>query len=314
MWSDSIEGRNPVPSCSSMAGGLAGDLAPQRFVLKVGPSRIAIEGRLDPSRWILDLAHRRFLCPTTEPDLTLAVHYGRSGPARGQLTFQVGELASFYRDGASWTIRLGEDGASSRAERVVILDASGRSGKLVMDVDQWPDIAAMYPLEYPLEDILFRHLLSDRDALLVHACGVAWQGRGYLFVGSSGSGKSTTARLWKAAGAAILNDDRVVLEASPEGVSIHPTPWFGDFPEVEGGKVPLAAVYLLRKGPKVAFEPIRPAGAAALLFAKSFPPLWDPDRVARTLETLDLVCRQVPCGWLTVPPDQRAVTWVQAQG
>jgi len=312
MWSESIERRNPVSSRSVIAGGRVANSTPQRFVLRIGPSCIAIKGCLDPGRWVLDLAHNRFLCPTTQPDLTLALHYGPSVAPPQQPTFRAGELVSFYRDGPSWIIRLGEDGASGRADRVVTLDASGNTGTLVMDVGECPDIAAMYPLEYPLEDILFRHLLSDRDALLVHACGVAWQGQGYLFVGSSGSGKSTTARLWKSAGAAILNDDRVVLEASPEGVSIHPTPWFGDYPDVSAEAVPLAGLFLLRKGSEVTFEPIRPARAAALLFAKSFPPLWDPERMARTLETLDLVCQEVPCGWLTAPPDQRAVAWVQA--
>jgi hypothetical protein len=212
----------------------------------------------------------------------------------------------------AWAIHLGENEDSSSADRMISLDTSGTTGTLVMDLDRSPDLAGTYPLQYPLEDLLFRHLLVERHALLVHACGVAWEGHGYLFVGSSGSGKSTTARLWKAAGATVLNDDRVVLGTSCDGVFIHPTPWFGDYPDVSAEAVPLAGLYLLQKGFEVAFAPIRPARAAALLFAKSFPPLWDPERMARTLETLDLVCQQVPCGWLTVPPDQRAVAWVQA--
>jgi hypothetical protein len=193
------------------------------------------------------------------------------------------------------------------------LDASGRTGAVLMDPDRCPDPAARYPLEYPLEDLLFRHLLADHGALLVHACGVSWRGRGYLFVGSSGAGKSTTARLWRRAGATILNDDRVVLEAGRDGVLIHPTPWFGEHPEVGGEAVRLRAVYLLRQGDAVSLEPLRPVKAAALVLAKSFPPLWDPERVDKTLATLDRVCRQVPCGWLTVPKDARAVEWVQAQ-
>ena len=287
-------------------------LASEQFVLRVGPSGVALKGRCDPNRWPLDAAHHRFICPTAEPDLTLSVLHGRSGVPRGKPAFRAGGMATFYRDGTAWAIHLGENADSSSADRMVSLDTSGNTGTLVMDVDRSPDLAGTYPLQYPLEDLLFRHLLAERHALLVHACGVGWHGRGYLFVGSSGSGKSTTARLWKAAGATVLNDDRVVLHASPDGIFIYPTPWFGEHPDVEGEETPLAALYLLRKGSEVAFEPIRPVIAAALLFAKSFPPLWDPERMARTLETLDLVCQQVPCGWLTVPPDQRAVAWVQA--
>jgi len=281
------------------------------FVLRIGPSSVALEGQLDPDRWPLDAAHHRFTRPVAEPQLTLSVRHGSNAAPQGRLIFQAGGVASIYRDGDTWIFRLGEEAPFAPADRAITLEPSGTTGSLVMDMGRSPELAASYPLEYPLEDLLFRHLFADRGALLVHACGIAWKGKGYLFVGSSGSGKSTTARLWKAAGSTVLNDDRVVLEASRDGIFIHPTPWFGDFPEVGEGKVPLSALYLLRKGTEVSFELLRPAGAVALLFAKSFPPLWDPERMATTLEVLDFVCRHVPYGWLTAPPDQRAVTWVQ---
>src|SRR5215469_6722666 len=47
----------------------------------------------------------------------------------------------------------------------------------------------------------------------VHACGVEdSDGRAYHFVGQSGAGKPTTARLWhKARGIHVLSDDRIIL-------------------------------------------------------------------------------------------------------
>jgi hypothetical protein len=222
-------------------------------------------------------------------------------------------VASFYRDAAGWSIRLGEGNGSFPADRVLWLDASGAAGQIVMDPARSASPETLYPLEYPLEDLLFRHLMVEDDALLVHACGVSWNSAGYLFVGSSGAGKSTTARLWRAAGATVLNDDRVVLEAGRDGVWIHPTPWFGEHPEVGGEATRLRGIYLLQQGEDVSFQRLRPATAAALVFAKSFPPLWDPERMEKTLATLGHVCQQVPCGWLTFPRDARAVEWVQAQ-
>lgn len=284
----------------------------RQFSIRVGPSCVALEGQVDSGAWSLDAAHHRFISPTAKVQLTMAVRYGLSGGPQGQLAFRAGGVASVYREGNAWAFRLGENEGASSADRVLMLEPSGSIGTLVMNVEQSSTLSESYPLQYPMEDFLFRHLFADRCALLVHACGIAWQGRGYLFVGSSGSGKSTTARLWKAAGATVLNDDRIVLEARQDDVLIHPTPWFGEHPEVGSESLPLAALYLLRKGPEVVCDPIRPGSAVALLFAKSFPPLWDPERMARTLETLDHVCRQVPCAWLTVPPDPRAVAWVQA--
>ena len=286
----------------------------ERFALRIGPVCVAIRGELDPSRWTLDGGHHRFFSPTTLPQVTLQIEWGPTERRGGRLAFQVGPVASFYRDADRWSIRLGECNGSFPADRVLSLDASGATGFVVMDPDRFPDPATRYPLEYPLEDLLFRHLMAEHDAVLVHACGVAWHGAGYLFVGSSGAGKSTTARLWRSAGATILNDDCTVLEASPDGLRIHPTPWFGECPEVGGEAAPLRAIYLLRQGDDVSFEGLRPATAAALVFAKSFPPLWDPERMEKTLATLGRVCQRVPCGWLTVPRDARAVEWVQAQG
>ena len=286
----------------------------ERFAFQIGPVCVALCGEIDPGRWTLDAGHHKFFSPTALPHVTLQVECGPTQGRTGKLAFQAGPVASFYRDAAGWSIRLGEGNGSFPAERVLSLDGSGATGQIVMAPDRCPDPETRYPLEYPLEEFLFRHIMAEHDAALVHACGVAWHGAGYLFVGSSGAGKSTTARLWRSVGATILNDDRIVLEASPDGFRIHPTPWFGEHPEVGGETARLRAIYLLRQGDDVAFERLRPATAAALVLAKSFPPLWDPARMEKTLATVGRVCQDVPCGWLTVPKDARAVEWVQAQG
>lgn len=283
------------------------------FGLRIGPVCVALHGEFDPDRWVLDANHSRFVVTPALAEIALRVEWRPADDPSGPPVFQAGRVASFYQDDGRWSIRFGEDGRSGTAERSLSLDPSAHAGVIAMDPERCANPATRYPLEYPLEDLLFRHLMAEHGALLVHACGVCWRGAGFLFVGSSGAGKSTAARLWRGAGATILNDDRVVLEAGREGIRIHPTPWFGEDPEVGGDAAPVRALYLLRQGTDVAFEPLRPAAAAALVFAKSFPPLWDPERMGNTLETLGRVCREVPCGWLTVPADGRAVDWVQAQ-
>lgn len=52
---------------------------------------------------------------------------------------------------------------------------------------------------------------------LVHAAMVAWQGRGLLLGGNSGSGKTTSALECLLAGFDYLGDDLVALEVPPEG-------------------------------------------------------------------------------------------------
>ena len=62
--------------------------------------------------------------------------------------------------------------------------------------DDRPSDAA-YPLQYPLDELVMVHLLSQGKGVEIHGCGLLDRaGRAYLFVGQSGAGKSTMARLW----------------------------------------------------------------------------------------------------------------------
>ncbi len=62
-------------------------------------------------------------------------------------------------------------------------------------------------------------LLYGRGAVPVHASCVEINGKGVLFTGKSGSGKSTAAFAMIARGRPVLADDRVLLRKSPAGYS-----------------------------------------------------------------------------------------------
>src|SRR5206468_311750 len=74
-------------------------------------------------------------------------------------------------------------------------------------------VAALDPLEFPLDELLVNALLAQRRGVELHACGIIDAGRGLLFIGNSGDGKTTTARLWQNEAAEIVSDDRVVVRA-----------------------------------------------------------------------------------------------------
>ncbi len=48
---------------------------------------------------------------------------------------------------------------------------------------------------FPTDQILLARLLADRQGFYLHACGVKFQGKGLLFAGYSGAGKSTMATM-----------------------------------------------------------------------------------------------------------------------
>jgi hypothetical protein len=195
--------------------------------------------------------------------------------------------------------------------KLVTIDRSLRRGKL--HFDRSPG-GPHYALDYPLDELLFQHRLAREGALEVHSCGVVWRGRTLLFCGRSGAGKSTTARLWRrhARGARLLSDDRVVLRPGKRSVRAYGTPWHGDGGFASASSAPLGALFFLRHGRRTRLTPLGPAEAAARLFARSFPPPWDRDGVARVLDACADTALRVPAFELAFRPRREAVRLVQA--
>jgi hypothetical protein len=166
-----------------------------------------------------------------------------------------------------------------------------------------------YALDFPLDELLFQHRLARLGALEVHACGVVESGRTLLFCGQSGAGKSTTARLWRKhrPRAHTLSDDRVVLRAARGGLRAHGTPWHGDGGFASAGHAPLGALFFLRQSRQPGLLTLKPAEAAARLFTRTFPPMWDAPAVAATLRTCARVASSVPVFELRFRPDASAV-------
>lgn len=71
--------------------------------------------------------------------------------------------------------------------------------------------------------ILFTLATAGKGTLLFHAAVVSQEGKGYLFLGTSGTGKSTHAQLWlkHIEGTELVNDDNPVVR---DGV-VYGSPW-----------------------------------------------------------------------------------------
>jgi hypothetical protein len=194
--------------------------------------------------------------------------------------------------------------------KAVSIDAALQSGTLDFDAAA---SGPRYALDYPLDELLFQHRLARDGAVELHACGVVWRGRALVFCGRSGAGKSTTARLWRrhAKGARLLSDDRLILRPGRRGARVYGTPWHGDGGFASPASAPLAALFFLRHGASTRLLPLSRSEAAARLFARSFPPPWDREGVARALDACADAAALAPAFELSFRPDRRAVLAVQ---
>lgn len=189
------------------------------------------------------------------------------------------------------------------------LDPEFGSGRVLLSRRYFDTERPVYPLEYPLDELLMIHRLSRGEGVEVHAVGISdGSGRGHLFLGHSGAGKSTTARLWlDRPGVRILSDDRIILRAGEDQIWMYGTPWHGDAGITSPDCAPLSGVYLLEHGDNNERFPLPPGRAAAELFTRSFVTHHFGEGIRFTLDFLDRVVRQVPCSIFRFLPDETAV-------
>ena len=167
----------------------------------------------------------------------------------------------------------------------------------------------VYPLEYPLDELLMIHLLSQGKGVEIHACGLLGpDGRAYLFAGQSGAGKSTMARLWlNQPGVRLFTDERVVLRTDRSRIAAYGTPWHGEAGLALPLSGDLAAVFFLNQAPANSVVPVTAAQAAARLLACSFLPFHSANAVDRTMAAVERVTREAPCYDLWFTPDQSVI-------
>jgi hypothetical protein len=202
--------------------------------------------------------------------------------------------------------------ARTEARDLVALDPDTGQGDIYRVDVPWRRAYPEFNLECLLEGAFFVALLARGRGVLLHAAGVGDRGRGLLFSGVSGAGKSTTMRLWKSdSDAVLLSDDRIVVRRREGRFWVYGTPWYGDAQSVSPAAFPLERIFVIRHALANSVTRLRPAEAAKNLLVRSFLPFWDAPGMAFTLAFLDELVQTVPCYDFGFVPDPSAVDFVR---
>ena len=156
--------------------------------------------------------------------------------------------------------------------------------------------------------LLYTFCTNPSDTLMVHASVVRCQGKGYMFLGKSGTGKSTHTGLWlkNFDDAVLLNDDNPVVRVIDDQVFIYGTPWSGKTPCYKNESVPLNGFVRLSQAPYNKISRLNPLPAYAALMPSCSCMRWDRESVDRLHATVEKVVRKV-AGWhLECLPDDAA--------
>ncbi len=158
------------------------------------------------------------------------------------------------------------------------------------------------PLPYPLDGLLLYFLFSLGGDIMIHGSGVVAGGRGWIFTGRSGSGKTTMARIFDDAGDRVIHDDRLVLRREGSGWVMHNTPVYRND---EPRSAPLDHLWVIRHGAANVSEPVAGAEAVAMILANCIQQNWDREAALRLAAAADDLASSVRVSRLSFLPDAR---------
>ena len=129
---------------------------------------------------------------------------------------------------------------------VLLTDIKYRKGTLI--IDEYPK----YAIDSALM-VMYALSTATKSTLLFHSSVVMENGYGYMFLGKSGTGKSTHSQLWldTIQGVALLNDDNPVVRTYPGGISyVYGSPWSGKTPCYKNDYSALGGIVMLVQAKK----------------------------------------------------------------
>jgi hypothetical protein len=158
----------------------------------------------------------------------------------------------------------------------------------------------MDPFEYPLDGLILYYLTVIHGDVMIHASGINSNGKGYLFSGVSGKGKTTMAKLWDNRGAKVIHDDRLIIRKTDDGYTMFNTPVYNDDRPLESA---LNKIFLIEHGEDNKLIPVKGANAVSLVMVNCIQHNWDYNIITGLLESVSFLCDKIPVVKLYFTPD-----------
>lgn len=175
--------------------------------------------------------------------------------------------------------------------------------------------ATMSPHQHPSFGLdnalmtLYALRTARMQTALFHASVIGYEGRGYLFLGKSGTGKSTHARLWleNIPGSELVNDDNPVVRIEADGsVRVYGSPWSGKTDCYRNMDLPAGGFVQLAQAPHNAIRRMRSIEAYASLVTSISGKRWDRTLADGLHATENALVASVPVWNLECLPDAAA--------
>lgn len=157
--------------------------------------------------------------------------------------------------------------------------------------------------------VLYALTTANLHTALFHSSVVCYQGRGYMFLGQSGTGKSTHSSLWLKyiEGTELVNDDNPVVRICDNNeVRVYGSPWSGKTPCYRNVDYPIGAIVKLDQAPYNDIQRMKGVRAYAAVMASVSGKRWDSQLADGLHKTENLIAELVPIWHLDCLPDEAA--------
>ena len=157
--------------------------------------------------------------------------------------------------------------------------------------------------------LMFAFRTAPLSTLEMHASVIVNKGRAFLWLASSGTGKSTHSQLWlkNIEGSRLLNDDNPIVRVLDDGtVMVYGSPWSGKTPCYKNEEYPAGAFVRIRRAEFNKISRLDVFEGYALLYSSSSGFKTDPQMGDALHATFEKILAATPCYVLDCLPDAEA--------
>ena len=279
----------------------------QTLNICIGDVSISIHGDAVKSDREIMPAYRPFI-GCGKRDIHLRLHQGlRDCPVGEEKVFECPPIWSLYRQNKTSVVRIFH--TLSGLERILVLPPHLERTDLYFAGEPclFPD-----PFYGPTMELMMIQYLARGRGAVIHSCSICKNGKGFLFVGESGAGKSTMAGMWnKVKGVDILSDDRTIVRKKGGQFWMYGTPWHGEAKFGSARKVRLERIFFLHHGQGNQIKEIKGIDPVLKLLTCSFLPYWEPEGTAFALDFFTDLTTEVQCQELFFKPDESIFSFME---
>ncbi|MCG8638895.1 MAG: hypothetical protein MI862_04130 [Desulfobacterales bacterium] len=150
----------------------------------------------------------------------------------------------------------------------------------------------------PTDQILLSRVLGFHKGCLIHSLGLIFKGNGFLFVGHSGAGKTTIARMMMPE-STILCDDRNIIRERQDAFQLHGTWKYSELEEISPETAPLRGIFFIRQADDNKIVPIADSKTRFYLIMDHLvKSLVTPDWMEATLDVVEKISKQINCYYM----------------